>query len=382
MSKNQKTQSMEVTPEIEPLIQRLKDAFMPSAILGWSILITFFANSSLALLMSILFGKYIFLPCLIVCNSVGFGCLLGMKLMVVLLTPYMSAIMMILLGTPFAALLGASFGYTSIVSQDKSFFQIYAIAVLVCYPVGFAIHALTRLFEAKLNVRKTENQKLQAEQEVTKQQLLVLQNQIEPHFIFNILANIRAMMHQDVQSADRLLTNFTEYLRVGMGVSGKYHWPLSDEIQAVKQYLAIQEQRFPDINISWVNHLPEHTLDSSHLPPLSLQPLVENAYRHALVPKGNRGNISIYIDLKQIEGTKDLGIIVSVKDDGIGLFGDVSTKGNGLAIRNIKQRLSHLYNSEAQFELFENGHEEGCTAQMVFPASRSDFDGKEDKPSI
>ena len=262
VSKHPKTQSIEVgAPEIDPFLQRLQEAFMPNALLGWSVVITFFANCSLALLMTILIGKNILLTCLIVCNSVGFGCLLGMKLMMVLMMPYLSPVMMILLGMPFAAFLGASIGYVTLPTEDKNFFEIYAIAILVCYPVGFAIHALTRLFEAKLNVRNIENQKLQAEQEVTKQQLLVLQNQIEPHFIFNILANIRAMMHQDVHAADQLLTNFTHYLRASMGVSGQYHWSLSEEIKAVKQYLAIQEQRFPEINIKWINCLTEHTLD-------------------------------------------------------------------------------------------------------------------------
>lgn len=182
-----------------------------------------------------------------------------------------------------------------------------------------------------------EARRKQAEQEkaLILSQLMQMQSQIEPHFLFNTLANISALMSQDVAKARMMLNKLTELLRTTLANSRLSETTINDEIRQLSAYFAIQKIRLDDrlnFNIDVEQQL-NHTL----IPPMLIQPLVENAIRHGIEPKGAGGTIDVSVsqDEQQLK--------IQVKDDGVGLTESPNTQGHGVGLSNIKQRVKGLY---------------------------------------
>jgi sensor histidine kinase YesM len=187
-------------------------------------------------------------------------------------------------------------------------------------------------------------------------QLRHLQAQIEPHFLFNTLANLHSLIGRDDTAARSMLEKLNDYLRASLVHSRADRTSLDDECRLLEAYLGIQAQRMGG-RLVWEIAVPA-ALRGLTFPPMLLQPLVENAVRHGLEPKVGPGHLRITAR----EDNGQLALIVS--DDGVGLAGKPYNAGVGLA--NVRERLATLFGPSARFELIETPPA-GVTAQLWMP---------------
>jgi len=183
---------------------------------------------------------------------------------------------------------------------------------------------------------------------VSDAEIRALQAQINPHFLFNALNTINTYCRTDPDLARKLLVKLANYFRRNLAEADKFI-TIATEIEHIKSYLSIEKARFGDkINVMF--NIDESML-TILIPPLIIQPLVENAVRHGLLPKRLGGKIHIMIVKEQ----KDA--IFTIQDDGVGMSADrlktlfdektvQSEKGLGIALSNVNSRLCSLYGKE------------------------------------
>jgi sensor histidine kinase YesM len=180
-----------------------------------------------------------------------------------------------------------------------------------------------------------------AERTLLEARLAALQGQIEPHFLFNTLANVQYLLRRDVTGADSMLSHLITYLRATLPELRQKEAALGQELARVRAYLDIMTIRMGDRLAYRIECLP--TLEALPIPPLSLATLVENALKHGLEAKPGGG--SIVIRAERIGDT----LQVAVEDDGVG-FNEAST-GGGIGLRNLRERLSTQFGDCASLTL-------------------------------
>lgn len=192
--------------------------------------------------------------------------------------------------------------------------------------------------------REREMQAILLESRLAQTQLQMLKMQLQPHFLFNTLNAISALMHQDVELADQMLARLAQLLRSTLETAGTQEVSLKQELEFVELYLEIEQARFGPRLIVRMDADPE-TMDAS-VPNLILQPLVENAVRHGVAPRPETGHI-------EIRARRENGSLrVDVMDDGPGLASDSSLrKREGVGLANTRARLQQIYGDEHQFTL-------------------------------
>jgi len=200
------------------------------------------------------------------------------------------------------------------------------------------------LNKAKIQTRFAEMQALQA--------------QINPHFLFNTLASIQALISTEPELAEQLLNDYASLLKSNMQIRTLTLWPVERELSLITQYAAIYKLRFPEVSLT-IN--VQDSANSALLPPLLIQPLVENAFQHGLVPKGNKGKINVVI------GQEYGQLLIEVIDNGVGLALNQNTSGNRLALSNITERLQTLYKTKGQLYIFNNADSAGVTSRIELP---------------
>ncbi len=122
-------------------------------------------------------------------------------------------------------------------------------------------------------------------------QLQALQRQLHPHFLFNTLNAISALMHRDVEAADQMLSRLSDLLRIALDQRGQQEVALKDELEFLQKYLEIEQARFGD-RLTVEFSIDPETLDAQ-VPNLILQPLVENSIRHAVAVRIEPGHIAV-----------------------------------------------------------------------------------------
>ena len=187
---------------------------------------------------------------------------------------------------------------------------------------------------------------IEAERRETEARLQLLQAQIEPHFLFNTLAGVISLIDFEPAKAKTTLQAFTDYLRSSMGNLRNDRNPLDQELEMVENYLRVAQARMED-RLSYRIDADAATRAVA-VPPLLLQPLVENAVLHGLEPALAGGHVEIAARL-------EAGMLVlRVTDDGRGLDAPPrpgKRAGNGLALANIRARLESIYGGAAQLDL-------------------------------
>ncbi|MCE4539366.1 histidine kinase [Pelomonas sp. P7] len=178
---------------------------------------------------------------------------------------------------------------------------------------------------------------------VTEAQLKLLQGQIEPHFLFNTLANVQSLIDFDPERAKQMLERFTDYLRASLGQLRGDSTTLAQEFAMLEAYLALMQLRMGE-RLRVALSLPAE-LASVALPPLLAQPLVENAIHHGLEPQIAGGTVSV--SARRVDGR----LWIEVTDDGQGLDGPKRRSGNGVALDNIRARLTARFGPGALLEL-------------------------------
>lgn len=201
---------------------------------------------------------------------------------------------------------------------------------------------------------------LLAERQATEAQLRLLQAQIEPHFLFNTLANVQSLMDHDPPKARQMLQSFTDYLRVSLGALRRDEGPLSQELELARIYLSLQQGRMAD-RLRFTVQADEAAAQQM-MPPLLLQPLVENAVHHGLEPSIEGGTVQV----RAMVQNKHL--VLEVLDDGRGLNAAPRPgpkRGNGVALDNVRQRLQARYGDAAKLELLAT--QAGTCARITLP---------------
>lgn len=213
---------------------------------------------------------------------------------------------------------------------------------VICF-LYFYIYEQKLLAQQELEIAK--RRQAEHDKAMMLSQLKQLQSQIEPHFLFNTLANISALIDQKPKDAQKMLIKLTDLLRGTLKANRQSNTTICGELELIDAYLNIQQIRLGSrLKYELINRLT----DDTSFPPLLLQPLVENAVQHGIEPSENGGSITLTVEQVQEY------INISVVDSGVGLSQHTSTTGNGIGLENIKQRLQALFYDRAQFSIVEN----------------------------
>ena len=197
----------------------------------------------------------------------------------------------------------------------------------------------------------------QLETRLAQAHLLSLQRQLHPHFLFNTLHTISALMHKDPEKADAMLAELSDLLRLTLEQVGTQEVPLKEELDFVQKYIEIERTRFGE-RLQFRLDIDPETLDAS-VPNLLLQPLVENAIRHGIAQKVGGGRVEV--TAKRIGDELNL----TVQDTGPGLS-HMSALNKGVGLTNTRSRLEHLFGSRHRLE-FQQPDEGGLVVKIVIP---------------
>lgn len=198
---------------------------------------------------------------------------------------------------------------------------------------------LSQLISTQLEISKVGKLKELA----TKAEIRALQAQINPHFLFNSLNTIAALLRISPDSARELIVNLSTYLRYNIEETSTFV-DISKELQQVKAYVEIEKARFGDrLNVTYDIDESIHV----KIPSLIIQPIVENSIKHGILEGPGSGNVRI--EVKKLEENE---VKITIEDDGIGIpqaFVDskdaVLTKENKIGMSNVDARLRHIYGS-------------------------------------
>jgi len=242
------------------------------------------------------------------------------------------------------------------------------------------VRDITSKKEAEQALVETEKQKkLRADAEIK-----MLQAQINPHFLFNAITSIMYYIRTDPEMASSLLVKLGDFFRKNIKPGGA-SVPLSKEIGHCEDYLSIERARFEDrLRVSYDIH--PAALECP-VPPLILQPLVENALRHGIMPKEQGGEIVIGAH------PEDGAVRIFVRDDGVGMDaatcaslldeseGALPRKGTGLALRNVNARLVAIHGAQHGLKI-ESAPDEGTTISFTIPAPGSAHGSSVGNPAV
>ena len=262
-------------------------------------------------------------------------------------------------GVAIGLLLGVSLSGVGWVEWPAIAWQAVAIGVTLGVMGSGFFYLRERNLALAAEVQQRENRRLEAEKRSIEAQLKMLQAQIEPHFLFNSLANVAALIEVDQKLAGRLLDALICYLRASLSRTRAEGGTLGDEVALLTAYLDVLKIRMGD-RLDYAFQIAPELLATA-FPPMLLQPLVENAIRHGLEPKVTGGRVRVAA-ARQGDRLK-----ISVADDGLGF---AETSGSGLGVANVRARLSALYGPSAQLDL-GSGVGAGVTATLNIPAGVS-----------
>jgi two-component system, LytTR family, sensor kinase len=209
---------------------------------------------------------------------------------------------------------------------------------------------------------------------LTEARLQALKMQLQPHFLFNTLNAISALIPAEAKPARRMVARLGDLLRISLDHEETQVVTLREELAFLEPYLEIEQARLEDRLTVAMDIAPEAL--EAHVPHLMLQPLVENAIRHGIAPRIEPGRVEI----SATRGAADGRLHLEVRDDGPGIGnenGPRSRKGVGLA--NIQSRLEQLYDGGHGFELL-NRTEGGLIVRISLPFRRAKSEAGEGKP--
>jgi signal transduction histidine kinase len=223
----------------------------------------------------------------------------------------------------------------------------------------WALVAFVHALDYQRESQEREIAAAQLQTQLAEAQLEALQRQLHPHFLFNTLNTISALMHRDVNAADEMLVQLSDLLRLTLDRVGTQQVPLKDEVDFLRKYLEIEQTRFGDRLIVNIDIDPE-VLDAP-VPNLVLQPLVENALRHGIGPRVGVGRVDV--TAHHADGL----LTLAVRDNGVGLSPDkMNAFHSGVGLSNTRSRLENLYGDRHKFE-FQTPPGGGLLVTIVIP---------------
>ncbi|WP_020656287.1 sensor histidine kinase [Massilia niastensis] len=278
---------------------------------------------------------------------------------------WLSFIAVAALGAPVAHFVGAQLGGLIMGHQHRlaDYLSVQRSSMVVLtFLVVSAMVGVTVQRDRLRHVRQEHaNARLRAEvieRQAVQAQLRLLQAQIEPHMLFNTLANLQGLIALDPERAGRMLDQLIQYLRATLGASRSESTTLEQEFAAMQAYLGLMGVRMGE-RLCYEFSLPEG-LRTARLPPMLLQPLVENAITHGLEPKIDGGAVAIGAEARG-------GLLeISVRDTGLGLGNAPVRSGGGVGVSTTRERLQAIYGTRAAVVLAP-AEPEGTIVTLTLP---------------
>jgi signal transduction histidine kinase len=227
---------------------------------------------------------------------------------------------------------------------------------LLIYLLQFALY---HGYEILRQLREKEKLTLELFALQREQELATLKAQINPHFLFNTLNSISAMASTDAEETRTMIAQLGDLLRYAMESSKKDFVPLKEELQFVRDYIALESKRLEDRLT--MKFQVDQSLVSFSVPPMILQPLVENAIKHGIAPAEEGGGIRVQIQ------KETGGITFRISNTGIGLSSrDPLTTSKGVGLKNTDARLRKTYGESARL-IIRSLDETGCEVSFTLP---------------
>jgi two-component system, LytTR family, sensor kinase len=242
----------------------------------------------------------------------------------------------------------------AILWRNNAFSAYYFHQGLTIYWTTLVVaHAL--YYYRRLREREAQTARLTAQ--LAQAQLQALKMQIHPHFLFNTLNSISALLHKDVEAADRMIARLGDFLRLTLKSSDAQIVDFEQELEFLKCYLDIEHIRFQD-RLTVEMDIDPHAL-TAMIPNLILQPIVENAVRHGVARQADPGHITIRAR------RQDGRLIMKVEDNGPGL--KLNSNGSGIGLSNTRARLEQFYGTDFRFQI-ANSAGRGASVTLDVPA--------------
>lgn len=254
------------------------------------------------------------------------------------------------------------------VTQAEMAARAGALTLLITMLGGaFGVFLLWRRAEVAHLEAELARQALRAEEverRATESHLRMLAAQIEPHMLFNTLANLRCLVTTDPARAQFMLDRLIRLLRLSLAVSRSERVSLKDMFWFLNAYLDLLAIRMGE-RLQFTLGLP-HELEGLMVAPRLLQPLVENSIKHGLEPKVEGGSVHV---VAAVDGDR---LVLTVADTGVGRAAEVAPTGVGLAL--VAERLTAIYGSEARLDIADN-HPSGVEISLSIPLIALDAEG-------
>lgn len=244
-------------------------------------------------------------------------------------------------------------GYKAAALHDGSFRRAVTIMVVSLIP-GFA---LTFFYVGRSRVADAEARAQSLQRQAAEAQLSLLASQLEPHMLFNTLANLRVLIGMDPARAQAMLDRLIAFLRATLQASRSKSHPLREEFARVGDYLALMQVRM-GARLRTELSLPAE-LAELQVPPLLLQPLVENAIKHGLEPHVEGGLLRV---TASVEGPI---LLLEVRDTGAGLTSTPGLSGTGFGLEQVRSRLQTQYGDGASFSITAASDGAGGTLALI-----------------
>jgi two-component system LytT family sensor kinase len=266
-----------------------------------------------------------------------------------ILTYFVATNRLDLVTSPLAASSGAG---VSLLDEGAKLLFLAVAGAIATYATAWHERMATSYFEQARVRERLEGQLAQA-------QLQALRLQLQPHFLFNTLNTIAALVSTDARAAERMVTRLSELLRQTLHSASEQEVPLSRELEMLSPYLEIQRLRFSDRLRVDIDVDPD--VETALVPSLLLQPLIENAIRHGITPRAAGGRV-------QVRARREGDFVrIEVADDGIGFRAWTGrSPREGVGLGTTRGRLRHLYGSTHHLAL-DAPPEGGFTVRLAIP---------------
>jgi signal transduction histidine kinase len=243
---------------------------------------------------------------------------------------------------------------------------VFSLAIAIASTVVF--YGRERLRHVRTRAEAEGWRALAAERSAAQAQLQALRAQVEPHFLFNTLANVSALIDRDPDAARALVDDLARHLRATLRHARAATTTLGEELDVTASLLAIMKRRLGD-RLQWRLDVPA-TLRAEPMPPMLVQPLVENAVKHGIEPLPGGGTIVVRAR-RDDDGT----VVIEVADTGRGLDAPVGAAAGapggagdpgGTGLANLAERLRVIYGPAARLAMHENAPR-GTIARLALP---------------
>ena len=298
---------------------------------------------------------------MLVSFSIGFsintGTLVLEPVLLRFMPPLLAVTLTALAGIGFGVALGSFLLYGSLTAM----FSNYSIPLLGLFfgVLGILFFSTQhRLQDTRAALADARAAQLDREKALLETRLRLLQAQMEPHFLFNTLSNVVGLIREHPVAAEKMLMELTTLLRAILQRTRTEQITLGDELTVVEALLEISRVRMNE-RLSWSIDVDD-SLKSLPLPPMLLQPLVENAVKHGIEPLEEGGSVVI----RARSGGDRLTVMVT--DTGAGACGSADGASGGVGLANVQTRLAALYGQDASLTL-EESVPRGMVATLSIP---------------